>query len=131
MSRLETLRKNKGMTQEELGKLLNVQKAAISKYERGIIEPNQDTLIKLSKIFNCSIDYIVGLTDEMETTLNKQKDIEKAAYSESPLERDAREAAKRLHAKVKAMYPDDEEAQLKELKNALRAAEAYIDIRDD
>ena len=49
-----------GMTQEELGMLLNVQNAAVSKYESGKVPLTGETLLKLSKIFNVSTDYLLG-----------------------------------------------------------------------
>lgn len=61
-NRLKSLRKAKGMKQSELGELLNVQDAAISKYESGKIPLTGDTLLKLSEIFNVSVDYLLGLS---------------------------------------------------------------------
>ena len=60
MKRLKELREAYGMTQVELGKKLNVQKAAISKYEKGIVTPNGDLLSKLATIFNVTTDYLLG-----------------------------------------------------------------------
>ena len=60
MNRIKDLRQTQGLTQEELGKKLNVQKAAISKYEKGIVIPKGDVLKRLSAIFNVSTDYILG-----------------------------------------------------------------------
>lgn len=60
MNRLKLLREEKRMKQSELGKLLNVQDAAISKYESGKVPLTDDTLLKLSKIFGVPIDYILG-----------------------------------------------------------------------
>ena len=48
MNRIKDLRQAQGLTQEELGKKLNVQKSAISKYEKGIVIPNGDVLKRLS-----------------------------------------------------------------------------------
>ena len=48
MNRLKLLREEKRMKQSELGKLLNVQDAAISKYESGKVPLTDDTLLKLS-----------------------------------------------------------------------------------
>lgn len=59
MSKIKDLRLERGFTQEELGKLLNVQKAAISKYEKGITTPSNEVLKKLSAIFNVSTDYLL------------------------------------------------------------------------
>lgn len=60
MNRLKALREERGMKQSELGKLLNVKDAAVSKYESGKIPLTGDTLLQLSKIFDVPIDYILG-----------------------------------------------------------------------
>lgn len=62
--RLKELREEKEMTQEELGKLLNVSRQTISGYEAGAIEPSISNLIKLANIFNISLDYLLGRTKE-------------------------------------------------------------------
>lgn len=62
MNRLKELRENFGETQEELGIFLNVTKATISKYEKGIVDISNHMLIKLSEHYSCSTDYILGIT---------------------------------------------------------------------
>ena len=59
MNKLKILRKENNLTQEELAKYLNITRTAYSYYENGTFEPSINTLIKLSKIFNCSVDYII------------------------------------------------------------------------
>lgn len=49
-----------GLTQTELGNMLNVKDAAISKYENEKIPLTAETLLKLSSIFKVSIDYLLG-----------------------------------------------------------------------
>ena len=73
MSRIRELRKEKELSQEELGKLLNVQKAAISKYERGTIEPSKSVLLKMSEIFDVPTDYLLGVTNNKDKTTNHAK----------------------------------------------------------
>lgn len=68
MNRIRLLREKAGMKQSELGKLLNVKDAAISKYETGKVPLTADTLTSLSEIFNVSVDYILGLSDASEDT---------------------------------------------------------------
>ena len=58
------LREERGMKQSTLGNLLNVKDSAISKYESEKIPLTGDTLIKLSEIFEVSIDYILGISDD-------------------------------------------------------------------
>lgn len=67
MIRIKELRLEKGLSQEELGQFLNIQKSAISKYERGALEPNKTMLIKMSELFHCSVDYLLGLSDIRNT----------------------------------------------------------------
>lgn len=59
MKNLKSARLLKNLTCEQLGNLVNVQKSAISKYERGEIQPSQDILIKLSEILNVTTDYLL------------------------------------------------------------------------
>ena len=63
MTRIKELRIAKGVTREELGKVLNVQKAAISKYENGRVEPSIEVLKLASKFFDVSTDYLLGRSD--------------------------------------------------------------------
>lgn len=58
--RVKDLRKSKGMTQQELGDLINVTKVSICCYENGTRMPTIDTLLELGKVFGVSIDYFLG-----------------------------------------------------------------------
>lgn len=60
MEKLKELRLNSNLTQKNIADQLGCNQTAFGKYERGELEPNVDTLIKLSKIFNCSVDYLIG-----------------------------------------------------------------------
>lgn len=59
MNRIRDLRIARGWTQEQLGLMLNVQKAAVSKYENETAFPSKAVLMKLSTIFNVSLDYLL------------------------------------------------------------------------
>lgn len=63
MNRLRELRLERGMTQKELGVKLKVQKSAISKYEIGRSSLTDDLIAQLCDIFDCSSDYLLGLSD--------------------------------------------------------------------
>jgi len=67
MNRLKQLRKSHGITQDELGEILGVQKAAICKYETGRVPLPQEAIKKLSDHFGVSADYLLGLDDAAET----------------------------------------------------------------
>ena len=61
--RLRELRIEHGLTQQELGKIVNMSKMAISHWEKGHSEPSIAQLIILSNFFSISVDYLVGKTD--------------------------------------------------------------------
>lgn len=58
--RIRELRSEKNLSQEELSKILNVSRAAISHYESGKRVPDMDIQKKLSSYFNVSLDYLNG-----------------------------------------------------------------------
>ena len=51
------------MTQQELANKLNSAKSSIAMYESEDRKPSMDVLIRLSEIFNCTIDYLLGKSD--------------------------------------------------------------------
>ena len=59
VNRIKELRSNRGITQEELGKLLGVKKAAVSKYENGRINIPSAVLSRLMDIFSVSADFLL------------------------------------------------------------------------
>lgn len=73
-SKIKEYRLQKSMTQTELAKKLNISKQTVSKYEKGIIKANQDTLFQLADIFSVSVnDFFPPTTDP---TTSKPTDTE-------------------------------------------------------
>lgn len=62
--RLLDLRKDAGLTQDELAAILRINKHSISAYEREKSEPPDAIKVEIAKYFNVSVDYLLGLTDE-------------------------------------------------------------------
>ncbi len=58
------LRKRNGMTQEALSERINVSRQTVAKWERGESEPDCSSLMRLSTLFNVTIDALVGNVDE-------------------------------------------------------------------
>ena len=58
--RLRFFRKRLALTQEELGKILNVSASTIGMYERGEREPAFKVLVHIAEYFETSIDYLLG-----------------------------------------------------------------------
>ncbi len=73
--KLIKLRKAAGFSQEELGNKLNVARQTISKWELGETTPEMDKLIKLSEIFNITLDELIKEGDDFKKSndTNSQK----------------------------------------------------------
>jgi len=61
--RLKLLRRESGMTKRELIAVLPFNYSTYANYESGFREPNSEVLQLLARHFNCSIDYLLGMTD--------------------------------------------------------------------
>ena len=75
-------RNNKGFTQDYVASFLGIDRTTYSRYENGTIQPDTKTLLKLSELFECSVDYLLGNsnkgkktppdhTEDVSVTLNK------------------------------------------------------------
>lgn len=60
MNRIKELRQEKGLSQQDLAKLLYVNQTAVSQWERNRTNPSTDTAIALANIFDVSVDYLLG-----------------------------------------------------------------------
>ncbi|MBQ3550579.1 MAG: helix-turn-helix transcriptional regulator [Clostridia bacterium] len=61
--RIRDLREDKDLSQNDVANLLNISQATYSRYESGYLDIPSEVLIALSKFYNVSVDYILGLTD--------------------------------------------------------------------
>ena len=66
--KLAKLRKDNNYTQEQLAELLDVSRQAVSKWESDVAYPETDKLIKLSELYNCSVDYLLKDGGEQKRT---------------------------------------------------------------
>ena len=64
---LKTLRKQKGLSQEELSIKLNVVRQTISKWEQGLSVPDAEMLISISEVFDTPVSTILGETIQEES----------------------------------------------------------------
>jgi len=69
--RLKCERLRKDLNQTELAKLLNVSKQTVSNWENGNRIPDTLTLSKLADFFNCSVDYILGRSENRNGIISK------------------------------------------------------------
>ena len=70
--KLRLLRKNKGLTQEEMAEKLNVSRQAVAKWESGQVYPDISNLIQISDLLNVTVDYLVK---DQECMMNISSDI--------------------------------------------------------
>lgn len=62
--RLRLARKAKSLTQVQVKNFTNIHNKTLSGYEKGVSEPDLDTLKTLANLYETSIDYLVGNTDD-------------------------------------------------------------------
>lgn len=60
--RLKELRQEKGLTQKQIADLFGISRISVVYWEQGS-EPDYDTLIKLAKFFDVSVDFLLGIED--------------------------------------------------------------------
>lgn len=58
-NRIKELRRQKGLTQEELAKMLKTIRSTLSNWETNRTSPDPETLKELARIFNVSVDYFL------------------------------------------------------------------------
>ncbi len=75
--RIKTLRKSKGITQEQLSETINVSPHYIYEIERGLKQMSLETFISVARALNASADYLLFGTshcDDPDSTGNEQLD---------------------------------------------------------
>lgn len=70
--RLKDLREDNDLTQEQVAIILNCARNTYSQYENGKRQIPTEILIKLSRFYKTSIDYILGETDEIKPYKRKK-----------------------------------------------------------
>lgn len=57
---IKRLRKNKGLTQQEIADLVHVNRVTYTNWEKGKREPSFENLVKLADLFDVSLDCLFG-----------------------------------------------------------------------
>ena len=105
--RITLLREEKGISQIELAKILNVSNTTLSQYESGKRVPNDEIKKHLAHYFEVSIDFLLGITDIRESVEHLIKKGEVSITSPSDLE------------KLYKDLPDEEKKMLDDYANYL------------
>ena len=75
---LKNLRKKHNLTQTEFGKIFNIDRSTVSKWERDDYKPNLETLTEIAKFFKVTVDELTGVKknndEDLEQFINYSKD---------------------------------------------------------
>lgn len=73
--RLKMLRKEKGLTGTEFGKLFNFSRSGVSNWEARTREPSQAVLKEIADYFEVSVDYLIGVSDVRSPNIIANEDV--------------------------------------------------------
>lgn len=68
-NRLRELREKKELLSKDFAKIMDVEPATITNWEKGNRFPKYDVLIKIADYFDCSLDYLLGRTDDLSENI--------------------------------------------------------------
>ncbi len=84
MENLRIIREKRNINQQKIAVDIGITQESISKYEIGKAFPSKDILIKLADYLNCSIDYLLGRTENpkvnRDNVFNKDEKIENLIF---------------------------------------------------
>lgn len=67
-SNITSERVRSGLTQNQLAEQLSVSSSTVYRWETGGALPGGDILVKMRKLFGCTTDYLLGLSDERKAS---------------------------------------------------------------
>ncbi|NMB04418.1 MAG: helix-turn-helix transcriptional regulator [Tissierellia bacterium] len=79
--KIQNLRKEKGLSQEDLASQITVSRQAVSKWELDLTIPDTENIVQLSKILSVSTDYLLSDVLEKEESKEKETDPVKKKYN--------------------------------------------------
>ena len=107
--RLAAILRKKGMTQKQLAQITNITESAMSYYVKGARTPSGDILTKIAVALGTSTDYLLGITDDPETS-KKSPELHYLQRNLGKLDQEQlRKAEKLLRTVFDEIFDDDEE----------------------
>ncbi len=73
--RIRDLREDNDWTQQQIADMLFINRRTYSAYENGVNSMTPETLCKIANIYNTSVDYLLGRTDEVKPYPRKNSDL--------------------------------------------------------
>ncbi len=96
--RIKQRRLECGYTLAEVAELIDVKESTVQRYESGEIKNlKYDTMVKLANIFKCSPAYLMGWTDDENSTDYKKEDATADIFIRLRTDSDFYEAVQKLH----------------------------------
>ncbi|WP_019205473.1 helix-turn-helix domain-containing protein [Limosilactobacillus ingluviei] len=84
-SKIRDLRKEKRLSQTELGKLIHVSQQTVTAWENNKAEPTSSAVVQLAEVFNVSTDYLLGRPEKHKEDNSGLSENQKlVAYSIDP-----------------------------------------------
>ncbi|MDR1100752.1 MAG: helix-turn-helix domain-containing protein [Clostridiales bacterium] len=77
--KIKKLREQKGLTQSELARKLDLTRSSVNGWEMGLVVPSTQIIVELSHVFNVSADYLLGLDEQITLRVNGLTDKEIAS----------------------------------------------------
>lgn len=129
---LQLLRKERSLTQEDLAGELHISRQAVSKWETGTTIPDIETLLKLSKLYQISINDILEpeiptkVIKDFEQIMTIPKEVLKNILSDFDLKDIVKAlmgASPRVNALIVDLFPDKDFEQIRNEIGRIRIAE--------
>ncbi|MBR5524635.1 MAG: helix-turn-helix transcriptional regulator [Clostridia bacterium] len=72
--RLRALRKKAGMTQQAVADRMRIHRTTYTKYETGVVTPDQQGLVSLAELFGVTVDFLLGREEPQTVLVLEDKD---------------------------------------------------------
>ncbi len=105
MNRIRQLRELKKINQKELAQLISAKASSVCNWEKGSYKPNEQQILKLCEVFDCTPDYLLGYTDiNLKQSLSEDNTI--TIYERGGGAKRFKVSPKKIAA-IKALLDDD------------------------
>lgn len=128
--RLKKLRANKKLSQRKLAEELGISGSLIALFETGKRDPGTDQLISMAKYFSCSVDFLLGISDDYPLDM-LEEDIHVEADPERPITAGSIAAIIEAMTDLDSLYIVEQYGKLS--PNFRLKAKAYLEhlVRED